>query len=84
MPGRPRTYDDDDDRLASVINRALQETPDTATHWTTRALGQAEGLSKSTVQRVGAGFGMELVRGRSARCCEPQRSLHFCHMNTMW
>ena len=47
-PGRPRTYDDD--KVASVINRALQEKPDTATHWTTRALGQAEGLSKSTVQ----------------------------------
>ena len=48
-PGRPRTYDDD--KVASVINRALQETPDTATHWSTRALGQAAGISKSTVQR---------------------------------
>ena len=48
-PGRPRTYDDD--RVASVISRALQQTSDSATHWSTRALGRAEGISKSTVQR---------------------------------
>ena len=55
--GRPRTYDDD--KVASVINRALQETPDTGTHWSTRALGQAAGLSKSTVQRWLALFGVK-------------------------
>ena len=48
-PGRPRTYDDD--KVAAVINRALQETPDAATHWSTRTLGRAEGIGKSTVQR---------------------------------
>ena len=56
-PGRPGTYDDD--KVASVINRALQETPDGATHWSTRALGQAEGLSKSTVQRWLPLFGVK-------------------------
>ena len=55
--GRPRTYDDD--KVASVINRALQETPDTGTHWSTRVLGQAAGLSKSTVQRWLALFGVK-------------------------
>ena len=57
-PGRRRTYDDDD-KVASVINRALQETPDIATHWSTRAPGQAEGLSKSTAQRWLALFGVK-------------------------
>ena len=56
-PGRPRTYDDD--KVASVINRALQETPNASTHWSTRTLGQAEGLSKSTVQRWLALFGVK-------------------------
>ena len=46
-PGRPRTYDDD--KVAAVINRALQETPDAATHWSTRTLGRTEGIGKSTV-----------------------------------
>ena len=56
-PGRPRTYDDD--QVASVINRALQEKPDAATHWSTRRLGQATGISKSTVQRWLALFGVK-------------------------
>ena len=42
-----------------MINRALQGTPDAATHWSTRTLGQAEGLSKSTVQRWLALFGVK-------------------------
>ncbi len=56
-PGRPRTHDDD--KVAAVINRALQQKPDTATHWSTRALGRAEGVSKSTVQRWFALFGVK-------------------------
>ena len=56
-PGRPRTYDDD--KVAAVISRALQESPDAATHWSTRTLGRAEGLSKSTVQRWFAFFGVK-------------------------
>ena len=56
-PGRPRTHDDE--KVAAVINRALQETPETVTHWSTRALGRAEGVSKSTVQRWFALFGVK-------------------------
>ena len=56
-PGRPRSYDDD--KVAAVINRALHESPDAATHWSTRTLGRAEGLSKSTVQRWFALFGVK-------------------------
>ena len=40
-PGRPRTYDDD--RVVALINRALQDKPPGATHWSARTLGQAEG-----------------------------------------
>ena len=45
--------------MAAVISRALQESPDAATHWSTRTLGRAEGLSKSTVQRWFALFGVK-------------------------
>ena len=61
--GRPRTYDDD--KVARVISRALQQTPDTATHWSTRALGRAEGISKSTVQRWFGLFGVKPPRSGS-------------------
>ncbi len=56
-PGRPRTYDDD--KVAAVISRALQEKPAAATHWSTRTLGRAEGIAKSTVQRWLALFGVK-------------------------
>ena len=57
LTGRPRTYDDD--KVAAVISRALQEKPDAATHWSTRTLGRAEGIAKSTVQRWLALFGVK-------------------------
>ena len=42
-----------------MISRALQEKPDAATHWSTRTLGRAEGIAKSTVQRWLALFGVK-------------------------
>ena len=49
-PGRPRTHDDE--RVAEVINTALQtKPPDGATHWSVRAMAEQSGVSKSTVQR---------------------------------
>ena len=56
-PGRPRTYDDE--RVAGLINRALQQRPQGSTHWSTRTLGQAEGLSQSTVSRWLRTFGVQ-------------------------
>ena len=56
-PGRPRTYDDE--KVAAVINRALQQKPDEATHWSVRLMASAEGVSKSTVQRWFALFGVK-------------------------
>ena len=56
-PGRPRTYDDE--KVAAVINRALQEKPDEATHWSVRLMSTAEGVSKSTVQRWFSLFGVK-------------------------
>ena len=56
-PGRPRSYDDD--KVAQVINRALRDKPAHATHWSTRTLGAAEGISRSTVQRWFSLFGVK-------------------------
>ncbi len=39
-PGRPRSYDDD--KVAGLLNRALQEKPQGSTHWSARTLGKAE------------------------------------------
>lgn len=49
-PGRPRAYEDD--KVAEVINRALQIKPsDGSTHWSARSLAAETGISKSTVHR---------------------------------
>ena len=56
-PGRPRTYDDD--KVAELINRALQEKPDNASAWSVRLMAQTQGVSKSTVQRWFSLFGVK-------------------------
>ena len=48
-PGRPRICDDE--RVAGLINRALQARPEGRTHWSTRLLGEAEGISQSRASR---------------------------------
>lgn len=62
-PGRPRTYDDE--RIAGLINRALQERPKGATHWSTRTLAKAEGVSQSTVSRVLRTFAVQPHRSKT-------------------
>ena len=40
----------EDDKVAEVINRALQNRPpDGSTHWSARTLAAATGISKTTV-----------------------------------
>ena len=48
--GRPRIYDDE--RVAGLINRVLQEKPHDANTWSVRRMAEAEGVSKSTVHRL--------------------------------
>ena len=60
--GRPRTHEDD--RVAEVINTALQNRPPNATHWSVRAMAEHTGISKSTVQRWFGLFGVQPHRQR--------------------
>jgi len=61
--GRARTYDDD--AVAELLNRALQQRPDNATHWSVRSLAEATGVSKTTVHRYLKLFGVQPHRSRS-------------------
>src|SRR6202041_316803 len=49
-PGRPRTISET--RTAEVIRRTTQEKPFNATHWSTRTMAAATGLSETTVRRI--------------------------------
>jgi transposase len=54
--GTPRTIDDE--RIEAVIVRTLESTPPDATHWSSRGMARASGLSVSTVQRIWRAFGL--------------------------
>src|ERR1700675_848496 len=62
-PGRPRSYDDE--RVAELINRVLHSQPQASTHWSVRAVAAHTGISKSTVARYFALFGLQPHRSKS-------------------
>jgi transposase len=62
-PGRPRSYDDE--RVAALMRKVLQSRPPHATHWSVRSAAQASGISKSTVARYFALFGVQPHRSKS-------------------
>lgn len=55
--GAPRTVDDA--RIEAVIVRTLESLPPDATHWSSRGMARASGLSISTVQRIWRAFGLQ-------------------------
>ena len=55
--GAPRTIDDA--RIEATIVRTLESLLPGATHWSSRSMARASGLSVSTVQRVWQAFGLQ-------------------------
>jgi transposase len=56
-PGRPRTIADD--QVEQVIVKTLEETPGQDTHWSTRSMAAATGMSQSAVSRIWRAFGLK-------------------------
>ena len=56
-PGRPRTITDDD--IEQVITKTLEDTPGEDTHWSTRSMASATGMSQSAVSRIWRAFGLK-------------------------
>src|SRR5260221_11329976 len=55
--GAPRTIDDA--RVEAVIVKTLESLPENATHWSSRGMAKASGLSVSSVQRIWRAFGLQ-------------------------
>ena len=55
--GTPRTIDDE--RIEAIIVKTLESLPPDATHWSSRGMAKASGLSVSTVQRIWRAFGLQ-------------------------
>jgi len=56
-PGTPRTITDED--VERVIASALEQTPKGATHWSTRSMAAATGLSQSSISRIWRAFSLQ-------------------------
>ncbi len=54
--GAPRTVADE--RIEALVAATLESVPADATHWSSRGMARASGLSVSTVQRVWRAFGL--------------------------
>jgi transposase len=56
-PGAPRTISDG--QVEAVLTRTLETTPADATHWSTRSMATASGLSRSAVHRIWRAFALQ-------------------------
>jgi transposase len=56
-PGRPRMITDE--QVEQVITKTLEETPGQDTHWSTRSMALATGMSQSAVSRIWQAFGLK-------------------------
>lgn len=56
-PGAPRTVSDA--QVEKVIIQTLESTPRGETHWSTRSLAKATGLSRMTISRIWRAFGLQ-------------------------
>lgn len=62
-PGAPRTVSDD--QVEQVVIQTLESTPRGQTHWSTRELAKATGLSRMTISRIWHAFGLQPHRSES-------------------
>src|SRR5437660_5904347 len=56
-PGKPRSISDED--VERVIVKTLEEQPVGATHWSTRSMAQATGMSQSAISRIWRAFALK-------------------------
>jgi transposase len=56
-PGKPRLIGDD--HVERVIVKTLEEQPADATHWSTRSMAQATGMSQTAVSRIWRAFALK-------------------------
>lgn len=61
--GAPRQIDDE--RIEEIIVKTLETTPADATHWSTRSMARATGVSASSVHRIWQAFSLQPHRSET-------------------
>lgn len=62
-PGAPRKISDD--QVEAIVVKTLESTPKGATHWSTRQMAKAVGLSHDSIHRIWHAFGLKPHRTES-------------------
>jgi transposase len=62
-PGAPRAITDKD--VERVITLTLESTPKDATHWSTRSMAKASGLTQSAISRIWRAFALQPHRSET-------------------
>ena len=62
-PGAPRKICDE--KIAEVVTTTLETMPPAATHWSTRSMAKASGLSVSSVHRIWRAFSLQPHRSET-------------------
>lgn len=58
-PGRVSLAPSQNEDVERVIVKTLEEAPQDATHWSTRSMAKATGMSQSAVSRIWRAFGLK-------------------------
>lgn len=61
--GAPRTVTDD--KVEAVIVKTLEEAPSNATHWSTRSMAKATGMSQTSISQIWRAFNLQPHRSES-------------------
>ena len=64
-----------------ILYKTTQEKPANATHWSTRSMAKAVGVSKATVQRVWAAHGLKPHLTRTFKPSFRRSGLHFLRIS---
>lgn len=64
-PRPGRTPKVEEAKVKEIIRRTIEEKPKNATHWSTRSMARAAGVSKATVQRIWSQHGLKPHRIRT-------------------
>ena len=70
-PGAPRKIGDE--KIAEVVTTTLETMPRAATHWSTRSMARASGLSVSTVHRIWRAFSLQPHRSETFKLSSDPR-----------
>jgi hypothetical protein len=59
LPGRGRPVTYSAEKVQSIVEATTQTKPPAATHWSTRSMAKAQGVSKATIQRIWNAHGLQ-------------------------